>query len=597
MTSTATEYGAARLARWLRTALSATAAAVLAATLGLVLLSVILRYLFQSGLIGTEELGMWLNVALIALGAPLAMSGPLAMRLDLPLGPKAEAAARVIADAISLIAAFVLVFGSARVIALIGGTSPTLGLPEWVPFAMTATGGALIAAILALGRIGERRIASLVASAILAALATLACLRITFETTLPPSAVIAICAGIGLLAAAPLAHAFLAAAMAAMPFGGNLAAETMVTTAVSGMSRFLLLAIPFFLLTGAALSASGAAKHLVTFAASLVGHRRGGLAQTVLATGTLFSGASGSSVANAVFSATTFHPELVRHGYREARAGAIIAASSVLDNVIPPSIAFLILATATDLSVGKLLVGGLLAGLLMAASLAIAIHMTSREQGGGPRATGSQRRGAFLAALPAFGLGIIVVFGIRIGIVTTTEAAALAAAYTLALAVFARNRNTSLFSVFRQTAAEAAAIGLLIGSAGPFAFQLAVDGVAGMLTAAAGAFGSSPAAILAFAVLVLLLAGLLLDIGAAILLFGPLLLPLATTAGIDPIAFGVIIVTTLMIGGLTPPVGMLVLVVGGVADIPAGALFRAVLPYLAALLAAVALICAYTLLI
>ncbi len=597
MTSRMSENGAVRLAQGLETVLAALAGVILALMLALVLLSVVLRYVFETGLIGTEDLGIWLNVALISLAAPLAMSGPLAMRLDLPLGPRVQTASRVIADAVSLIAAMVLAFGSARVVALIGGASPTLGLPEWVRFAVTGTGGALIAAILALRRIGERQFVSLAVSAALAGLISLACLRLNLATALPPSAAIALFAAIGLIAAAPLAHAFLAAALVAMPFGGNLAPETMVTTAVSGMSHFLLLAIPFFLLTGAALSASGAAAHLVAFAASLVGHRRGGLAQTVLATGTLFSGASGSSVANAVFSATTFQPELTRHGYPPARAGAIIAASSVLDNVIPPSIAFLILATATDLSVGRLLVGGLFAGLVMAASLAIAIHLTTRNQPGGGRAGPGERKRSFLAALPAFGLGIIVVVGIRIGIVTTTEAAALAAAYTLGLAALSKTRRTPISSVFRQTAVEAAAIGLLIGSAGPFAFQLAVDGVAGMLAWAASALGGSPAAILAFCVAVLLAAGLVLDIGAAILLFGPLLLPLASGAGLDPIAFGVIIVATLMAGGLTPPVGMLVLVVSGVADIPASALFRAVTPYLAALLAAVALICAFTLLI
>ncbi|WP_319518688.1 TRAP transporter large permease subunit [uncultured Martelella sp.] len=588
---------AAQLATRLETALAMVAATVLAVMLAVVLTSVVLRYLFHTGVIGTEDLGIWLNVALIALAAPLVLSGPLSMRLDLPFGPAAKKLAGIIADAFSLLAALVLIFGSTRVVNLIGGTSPALGLPEWVRFAVTGAGGGLLAIILVLRRIGERQALPLAASATLASAVYYACLHVTVTTALPASIAIAIAAAVGLVAAAPLAHAFIAAAMIAIPFGGNLGTETIVTTTVSGMSHFLLLAIPFFLLTGAALSASGAATHLVAFAASLVGHRRGGLAQTVLATGTLFSGASGSSVANAVFSATTFHPELVRHGYPPARSGAIIAASSVLDNIIPPSIAFLILAAATDLSVGALLLGGLFAGLVMAAALSIAIYLTTRNLPGSRPAARGERRRSLLAAVPAFGLGVIVVAGIRIGIVTTTEAAALAAIYALALAAFSKTRRTALFSVFRQTATEAAAIGLLIGSAGPFAFQLAVDRVSGMIASTVAAFGGSPAAVLAFSVIVLLGAGLVLDIGAAILLLGPLLLPLATGSGIDPIAFGVIIVTTLMIGGLTPPVGMLVLVVAGVTEVPSAELFRAVLPYLAALLAAIAILCICTLLI
>ncbi len=133
-------------------------------------------------------------------------------------------------------------------------------------------------------------------------------------------------------------------------------------------------------------------------------------------------------------------------------------------------------------------------------------------------------------------------------------------------------------------------MGLLIGTAAPFAFQLAVDDVAGLVTQLVTALGGSAGAVLLLANLVLLAAGLVLDIGAAILLLGPILLPAAIAAGIDPVAFGVILVVNLMIHGLTPPLGLLVYVVSGVTGVPAGAIFRAVLPYLAALLVALALI-------
>jgi tripartite ATP-independent transporter DctM subunit len=215
----------------------------------------------------------------------------------------------------------------------------------------------------------------------------------------------------------------------------------------------------------------------------------------------------------------------------------------------------------------------------------------------GHLASGSERIAAALSALPAFGLGVIVVAGIRFGVVTTTEAAALAAAYTLALAVAARLSAASLLAAFRQAATEAGAIGLLIGSAGPFAFLLAVDDVAGLIADAVNAFGHHPALVLLMANLVLLVAGLVLDIGAAILLLGPILLPVAVAAGLDPIHFGVILVVNLMIHGLTPPLGMLIFVVSGVTRVPASDLFRAVLPYLAALLAALGILCVATLLI
>lgn len=574
------------------------AALLLAVLLCLVLVNVVLRYVFQTGFIGAEELGIWLHVALISMAAPLSLSGPLAMRLDVGLRLLPQAVrplASVMADAVSMIAALTLLHGGVTVTEMLGGVSPTLGLPEWLRFALVATGGGLIVAVLLLRRLVEGQRLGILLSMVLGSIVYAAIPYLDLSGDWPPSAWLAVIAGIGIFLSAPLAHAFLAAATLAGAFGSSLPEPALVSTALNGMSKFLLLAIPFFLLAGGLLTASGTAEKLVGFAAALVGHRRAGLAQTVLLTSVIFSGASGSSVANAAFGASTFQPQLVKNGYPPAQAGAIIAASSVLDNIIPPSIAFLLLAAATNLSVGALLTGGFFAGLLMAACLAIAIHLSVKAVPEGRPATTIEKTRAAIAALPAFGLGIIVVAGIRFGVVTPTEAAALASAYTFLLALCARLSGGLLFRSFRQAAIEAGAIGLLIASAGPFAFLLAVDDVGGLIASAVHSLGSSPWVVLLMANLVLLVFGLVLDIGAAILLLGPILLPVAISAGIDPIHFGIILVVNLMIHGLTPPLGMLIFVVSGVTRVPAANLFRAVLPYLAALLVALSILCVLTL--
>ncbi|MFP5077610.1 TRAP transporter large permease subunit [Rhizobium sp. YIM 134829] len=591
---------AARLRAGLETVLGTLAALVLALLLGLVLTGVAARYLFSTGFIGLEELAIWLHVALISLGAPLSLGGALAMRLDVfvrLLPPRTARIAALLSDGFSLLSALILLFGGGEIMQMLGGVSPTLGLPEWIRFGLLGAGGGLILIVLVLRRLEEGRGAGLALSLALAGVVYLAIPLLAVESALPPSLFLALTAALGLVVAAPLSHAFLTGAYVAIAFGSSLPEPAIVSTTVSSLSKFLLLAIPFFLLVGGLLTASGAARQLVRFAASLVGHRRAGLAQTTLLTSVLFSGASGSSVANAAFGAATFQPELVRHGLPPARAGAIIAATSVLDNIIPPSIAFLLLAAATNLSVGALLVDGFFAGGVMAACLAVAIHFTVADRAPTARTSGPERLRAAFAALPAFGLGAIVVIGIRIGIVTTTEAAALAALYTLGLALFARLGPGRLLAVFREAAREAAAIGLLIGTAGPFAFLLAVDDVAGLVGEAVTLLGGSALAVLLLSNLILLMVGLVLDIGAAILLLGPILLPAATTAGIDPILFGVILVVNLMIHGLTPPLGMLVYVVSGVTRVPAAALFRAVLPYLLALLVSLGLLCTWALLI
>jgi tripartite ATP-independent transporter DctM subunit len=587
---------AARALKAVEAVLGVAAALVLAALLAMVLVTVCMRYVFSAGFIGAEDLGIWLHVALIALGAPLSLNSALAMRLDVFVRMLPEGLRPVIqvaADVFTVLAALILSFGGSEIMTMLGGVSPTLGVPEWIRFGFLGAGGALILVVLVLQRIAEGRLLP-VSLSLAAGVALYAGIPyVGIEPDWPPSIFLGLIAAVGLVLAAPLPHAFLAAAYVAIAFGSSLPEPAIVSSTVAGISKFLLLAIPFFLLAGGLLTASGVATQLVRFAAAMVGHRRAGLAQTTLLTGVLFSGASGSSVANAAFGAATFQPELVKHGYPPAKAAAIIASTSVLDNVIPPSIAFLILAAATNLSVGSLLVGGFFAGGLMAICLAVAIHLTVRDQAPLARATAAQRWRSAVQAIPAFGLGLIVVVGIRIGIVTTTEAAALAAFYTLLLAIGARLGILSLYAAFRQAAVEAAAIGLLIGTAGPFAFLLAVDDVSGLISNLTTALGGSALAVILLSNVILLVVGLVLDIGAAILLFGPILLPAAVAAGIDPIHFGVIIVVNLMIHGLTPPLGMLIFVVSGVTRIPASALFRAVVPYLLAFLVSLAILCAW----
>ncbi|KQT54751.1 ABC transporter permease [Aureimonas sp. Leaf454] len=586
--------GAGRARTFLQTVLRAVCGLLLALLLLDVMAAVALRYGFGSGLFGAEEAALWLFLALIAFGAPLALDGPLAMRFDVAVAQwpgVARAYADALADAVVVSSAGVLIAGGSEAALQIGGLSPALGLPEGLRFVLFAIAGGTTLLALALRRLDERRSGTLVAALLLAAAIGGALHASAPHLDIAPSLVAALVAAGGLLVGAPLPHVLFAAAFAAAPFGGVLPGAALVANAMSGASKFLLLAVPFFLLVGGLLAASGAATALVRLASALVGHTRGGLAQTTLLTSVLFSGASGSSIANAAFGARTFVPELVRRGTRPAEAGAIIAATSTLDNVIPPSIAFLLLASATDLSIGGLLVGGFAAGGVMALALAVAIRLRARDSVPEPRACAAERRTAFAGALPAFGLGIIVVAGIRFGIVTTTEAAALAAAYTLCLALVAGIGWRGVADAFAQAGAEAAAIGLLIAASAPFAFLLAVDDVAGAVAGWARMLGEGPVGVLLACNLVLIAAGLVLDIGAAILLLGPILVPLAVAAGLDGTDFGVILVVNLMIGGLTPPVGILVYVVASVTGLPPAALFRAVLPYLAALLTALALLC------
>lgn len=577
------------------TMLESVGAALLALLFAVVMAAVIRRYLFGGGFVWSDELAIWLHAALIAFGMPLAATSALAMRLEVIVGLLSVAARRVaavLADAFAVHGALVLAMGGASVAAQVGGISTVLGLPEAWRFAVFAIGGGLTLLIVLVRAGLDRSWPSAALSLIIGCAFYGLAQQATGIFVQPPSLLAAAWAGLGLILGAPLPFALLAGVSLSGAFGGLLPEPAIVQNTVSGVGKFLLLAVPFFLLAGELLTEGGLAERLVRFATTLVGHFRAGLAQTALVASVLFSGASGSSVANAAFGAKVMAPTLIARGCPPAQAGAIVAGVSMLDNIIPPSIAFLLLAAATNLSVGSLLVGGFVAGGVLALALAIGIHLSVRNVVAvAPKASGAERARSFIGALPAIGLGIIVVVGIRFGVVTVTEASALAVAYSLVVCLVLRSLNgRTVLAALRKSATEAAAVGLLIGASAPFAFLLAVDRVSEQMAALVTAFGAGPYAVILLANLVLLVAGLFLDIGAAILLLGPLLLPAAVAAGLDPVQFGVILVVNLMIHGLTPPLGILVYVVSGILRQPAGAVFRAVLPLLGSLLLALALL-------
>jgi TRAP-type C4-dicarboxylate transport system permease small subunit len=391
--TTARSHTAGHVAATLTSALEKVGAALLGALFLLVCVAVFRRYGGGGGFAWSDEAAIWLLVALVAVGMPLAAAGPLAMRLDFAVSRLPETARRVadlVADAIIVHAALVVAVGGGSVALLVGGTSTVLGLPEGLRFALFSGAGLLtIVMVLTVAAAKHGALPASLVAALGCALYGLAHAS-WWPAVATPSLVAGGVAAAGLLLGAPLPWLLIAAVSWAGAFGGLLPEPAIVQNAVAGVSKFLLLAIPFFLLAGELLTRGGLAQRLVRFAAAMVGGRRSGLAQTTLLTSVLFSGASGSSVANAAFGARVMAPALVRNGYPPPQAAAIVAASSMLDNIIPPSIAFLILAAATNLSVGSLLVGGVVAGAVLAAALAVAFAWTASPARSGhlPRPTG-----------------------------------------------------------------------------------------------------------------------------------------------------------------------------------------------------------------
>ncbi|HEV7417391.1 MAG TPA: TRAP transporter small permease subunit, partial [Tianweitania sediminis] len=221
------------------------AATLLALLLALVSASVVLRYGFATAIMGSDELAIWLHVALVGVGAPLVASGALGMRLDFVttrLPRLGRSIADVLAQAIIILSGLVLLLGGAEIINTLGGVSPALGMPEWVRFFFLCAGGCLILLVVALRHLAEGRVWALICALLLAATLYFGS-RAAFTTPLPPSAIAGLFAAVGLCAGAPLPHLFLASAFLAIPFGATLPEPAIVSTAAGSISKFLLLAI------------------------------------------------------------------------------------------------------------------------------------------------------------------------------------------------------------------------------------------------------------------------------------------------------------------------------------------------------------------
>ncbi|MBL0930405.1 MAG: TRAP transporter large permease subunit [Alphaproteobacteria bacterium] len=592
----ATAIIAARLAAGLERGLGALGAVVLAAMLAVVVLSLVARYAPGGSGICSDELAIWLFAFAVFVAPPAQTASAVAMRLDLlpdALDARLRAGVGVFAEGISAHAALVFLFGGLDVASAIGGTSTALGLPEWLRFAAVPAGAglAILLALLRAAASGRttQGLAALAIAAIVYAIGAADWVH-RFDT---PSLVAGAIALVWTLIGVPVPLALVSAAALAIPLGSPLPIAAVVQTTVSGFGKFLLLAIPFFLIAGALMQTSGLAERLARFATSCVGHVRGGMAQATLLTNVLFSGVSGSSIADAAFGAKALAPALRSAGYPAERAAAIVAATSVLPNIIPPSIAFLILAHATSLSVGALFTGGLIGGLFLAAALAVTLYAGGKvERGGRERADATTRTAATLGAIPVFGLAVVILLGIRLGVVTPTEAAAVAADYALMISagLYRSVGFRDLYGALMRSMRVSASIGMLIAGALVLNYIVTIENIPELLKNLISGWNLSQIEFLILVNVILLILGCILEGTTILLVIVPVLLPTAKALGIDMIHFGVVAVFNIMLGLITPPYGLLLFIMTNIAKVPLRDLVRDVLPFLWAMIAALALI-------
>lgn len=377
---------------------------------------------------------------------------------------------------------------------------------------------------------------------------------------------------------APIAHALLLGSVIAFEAGGlpDLVVANNFASAIS--TNFVMLAIPFFVLMGALMNASGITGALIRVAVAYVGHWRGGLGQVNIATSTLLGGVSGSSSADTAMVAKTLVGPMEKSGYSREFASAITATASITATLLPPSISFLLYASLAGVSVGAVFMAGVIPGILYAAFLMLAVWWLSgrgkNAVTSAPKASGHERLISLVYAIPAFLLPIGVLALLRVGAVTATEAGAAASIFALLLGffVFRKLRLSSAWAAALESARDTAVIMFLLAASGPLAWLLIAEKIPAVLAEALEGVENTTL-LMAGIVVFLLIIGLILEPPPAMVLIVPVLAPLAEAAGLDLVQLGVVLVLTIMIGQLTPPVGGLVFIAASITKSKVGKVF------------------------
>ncbi|WP_286974778.1 C4-dicarboxylate TRAP transporter large permease protein DctM [Pseudomonas sp.] len=352
--------------------------------------------------------------------------------------------------------------------------------------------------------------------------------------------------------------------------------------------HYTLLAIPFFLLSGAFMTTGGVAKRLIDFANACVGHIRGGLAISAVMACMLFAALSGSSPATVAAVGSIAIAGMVRSGYPQAFGAGIVCNAGTLGILIPPSIVMVVYAAATEQSVGKLFMAGVIPGLLLGLSLMVAIYIVARKMNlpAQPRATFREFLSAARKAIWGLLLMVIILGGIYSGMFTPTEAAAVAAVYAgfVALFVYKDLSIRECPKVLLDSGKLTIMLMFIIANAMLFAHVLTTEQIPQTITAWVIEAGLQPWQFLLVVNIVLLVAGAFMEPSAIILILAPILFPIAVELGIDPIHLGIIMVVNMEIGLITPPVGLNLFVTSAVTGMPLTQVIRAAWPWLMLLL-------------
>lgn len=382
----------------------------------------------------------------------------------------------------------------------------------------------------------------------------------------------------------PIAMALLVSGVALMIFLGLFDSQIIAQNLINGANSFPMMAVPFFILAGELMNAGGISNRIINFAMSIFGHIRGGLGYVAILASVLFAGLSGSAVADTAALGAILIPMMIKAGYDRNRSTGLIASSGIIAPIIPPSIPFIIFGVTSGVSITKLFMAGIVPGLLIGIGLVVTWWLVVRKDDVKvfPRKTPREIWQAGRQAIWALMLPVIIIAGLRGGIFTPTEAAVVAAFYALIVGLFIYRelKIGQLYRVLVAAAKTTSTVMFLVAAAMVTAWLITVANIPDLMNHLLAPLIEHPLLLLLAINALVLLVGTAMDSTPTILILTPVLMPIVTAAGIDPVYFGVIFVLNNCIGLLTPPVGTVLNVACGVGKIGLEDIMKGIWPFL-----------------
>ena len=369
---------------------------------------------------------------------------------------------------------------------------------------------------------------------------------------------------------------------------------TLAQRMFSSADAFTLMAIPFFMFAGKLMEVGGMSKRIVRFANCLVGWMTGGLAHVIVLASAFFGALSGSAAATCAAIGSTLIPDMKKQGYPADMVAGLQAVAGGLGIIIPPSISMIVYGVCSNTSIGKLFMGGILPGILIAVFLMVTVYLQSKKRG--IRQTGTftfkELGASFLDAIPALMVPVIILGGIYGGIFSPTEAGAVAALYAFLVGTlwYREVDRSNLADILTGSITNTVLVMLTVSISGAFSWLLTCNGVSALLSDAIGTVAVNRTVFLLLANLILIFVGMFIETCAGILIVTPILFPVAMQLGIDPVHFGVIVSVNLAMGLSTPPVGENQYIAAAIADVPFEQELKAAIPFLIANFLALAVI-------